>query len=506
MTILLQNFPTEILETILGNLCLHCHDGSATSVPDLDTPCGREDQRSLAALCRMSRSLCNVAQPILFHQFSISSHHGSSQSTRPGAHLFQFIRTLSTRPDLARAVRAVELLPPPGWKDAYSVDEPTWDAWRRRWRRRDWDSDEEEDEAMIRMSEQERETLPLTDLVPSLVGMTTKLEYLRLVAPSQDKFDGWCDDVVPVLERMRVLELVSSSSSSSSDQHFRMVDLPNVVRVMPNLQSLRASSQMRLSCTHHFSLDDSRHAYGPNLCSHRPWEIIPAGLTKAVLGHVDLFRLGTLLDSCSRLEDLEMFLAPGTYDWENAMPSDGALVAARPSLRRLVVTMHDWLGWTRFPGMFEKKTGGAGIAYQANMAFRKMEVLEELAVDQCLLHADVVHATTGGDGESEGLGVDKLSAALPDSLRSLHVGYVVSWQHLQPQLRDLVARRKAGYFPDLTTIRVDPYIPVSNAHLAAERAVMADLGIKFVVGTNQPIRSGQSQQMLTPSAGSRFED
>lgn len=476
MAPLLQNFPTEILESIFGNLCIHCDHLGAACIPDLDTVCGRENKQSLARLCQMSRSLCSVAQPILFHYFTMNN---TAAVRNPKARLFKFMRGLSLRPDLTYVVRAIELLPPPDWNDAYPVDHPTWDALRQR-----------HPSSEIGNTGNQL-VLPLGHIAPSLINLAPNLEYLRLMAPSLDKFEGWCD--LEPLSRMRVLEVVSPC-----DQHFRMVDLPNVFRVLPNLEVFRGSSSMRLSCTHHFS-GQNMHAYAPNLCEHKPWEIVPPTVTKAIVGHVDIFRLSTLLDNCPQLEDLEMFLVPGTYDWENNMPQDGALVSARGSLRRLVVTMHDWLGWTRFPGMFEKKTTPAGIYGQANMAFRKMDVLEDLAVDQCLLHADVVHAT-GGEA------VDRLSLALPESLKSLHVGYVVSWKHLQPQLRDLATRRKAGYFENLTTIRVDPYVQISNADLAAERNFLAESGIDFIIGTNQPIRSGQSQQMLTPSPGSRYNE
>lgn len=476
MSPLLQNFPTEILEAIFENLCIHCQHPHAASIPDFDTRCGREDKQALASLCQTSRSICSVAQPMLFHYFNINNIAGS---TRPKATLHKFVRALYLRPDLAHAVRAIELLPPPNWNDAYPVDRATWHALR---------NNQEYDENGIT---DVRPSVPLARIAPLVTKLSPNLEYLRLIAPSLDKFEGW-GDIAP-LSRMRVLEVVSPC-----DQHFRMVDLPNVFRALPNLEIFRGSHHMRLSCAHHFS-GQQMHAFAPNLCDHRPWEIVPPTLTKAIVGHVDLFRLGTLFDNCPNLEDLEMFLVPGTYDWENVMPPDGALVSARGSLRRLVVTMHDWLGWIRFPGMFEKKTGAGGISYRANMAFRKMPILEDLAVDQCLLHADVVHAT-------EGQAVDQLSLALPDSLRSLHVGYVVSWQHLQPQIRNLAARRKAGYFQSLATVRVDPYIPIPKADLEAERRLMGELGIDFVIGTNQPVQHGQSQQMLTISPGSRYND
>ncbi|KAI1291260.1 hypothetical protein F5Y03DRAFT_44418 [Xylaria venustula] len=76
---MLSNLPTEILSLIFKNFCLHCRELDADGVPEVYY-LGKQQKRfepswysldlqALYSTCLVSRRLCDIAQPILYHEF-----------------------------------------------------------------------------------------------------------------------------------------------------------------------------------------------------------------------------------------------------------------------------------------------------------------------------------------------------------------------------------------------------------------------------------------------------
>lgn len=126
----LTTLPTETLELIFSNFCLHCRSTSepnagspgASSLPDAyfqghhqhhhqhpDEPSWYSlDRHALFSLCLMSRRLRDIAQPVLYHEFAL----GAGDSWRSTHYAWEgrlpsFLRTVTERRDLAHLVRRV---------------------------------------------------------------------------------------------------------------------------------------------------------------------------------------------------------------------------------------------------------------------------------------------------------------------------------------------------------------------------------------------------------------
>jgi hypothetical protein len=113
----LTELPNEILSLILGWFCLHCrggvtpqaffpHTGQQPTRPSWYS----RDCQSLHSACLVSARLRDVAQPILYHQFSPA--YGDSERSRRyqwSSRLLPFLCTVTGRPDLAAQVRHLHL-------------------------------------------------------------------------------------------------------------------------------------------------------------------------------------------------------------------------------------------------------------------------------------------------------------------------------------------------------------------------------------------------------------
>jgi hypothetical protein len=110
----LSGLPVEILSLILSNFCLHCREPQEIPEPyvpdrqqELDQPSWYSlDLQALYSSCLVSRRLCQIAQPILYHEFVPA--YGDSWRSRKyswNGRLSCFLRTVALRRDLAALVR-----------------------------------------------------------------------------------------------------------------------------------------------------------------------------------------------------------------------------------------------------------------------------------------------------------------------------------------------------------------------------------------------------------------
>ncbi|RSM07840.1 hypothetical protein CDV31_008430 [Fusarium ambrosium] len=110
----LTDLPSELLHLIFGHFCLHCRGGFRepyfveNDVGHDQSEAYLRDRHSLFSLCLVSRRMRDVAQPVLHHEFVLGYAHLQPRWTYSWwGRLTSFIRTVSTRRDLAALVKTV---------------------------------------------------------------------------------------------------------------------------------------------------------------------------------------------------------------------------------------------------------------------------------------------------------------------------------------------------------------------------------------------------------------
>ncbi|KAL2863816.1 uncharacterized protein BJX67DRAFT_235161 [Aspergillus lucknowensis] len=118
----LSTLPVETLQQILGHFCLHCTRDPSAEPPLAYLHDGDQapDERSwyslqrhtLFSVCLLSKRLCSVAQPILYHEFILGYGDSwrSDHYTWDGR-LTSFIIAIARRRDLATLVKRVYIHP-----------------------------------------------------------------------------------------------------------------------------------------------------------------------------------------------------------------------------------------------------------------------------------------------------------------------------------------------------------------------------------------------------------
>ncbi|KAK7215114.1 hypothetical protein V2G26_003117 [Clonostachys chloroleuca] len=103
----LTSLPPEILQVIFSNFCEHC-----ASIKWLDDAKKRPQsggQAILRRLCKVSKLVCSIAQPILFHVFAfdVMRRDDHVRSFRRTAYFF--LRSISMSPHLGGNVKALDI-------------------------------------------------------------------------------------------------------------------------------------------------------------------------------------------------------------------------------------------------------------------------------------------------------------------------------------------------------------------------------------------------------------
>ncbi|KAK1765460.1 hypothetical protein QBC33DRAFT_544346 [Phialemonium atrogriseum] len=114
----LYDLPNEVLSLILGNFCLHCRNPQETPLAyfpgaqqEREQPSWYSlDRQALYSTCLVSRTLRDIAQAILYHEFA----PGYGDSWRSMQYTWEwrltnFLRTVTLRQDLAALVRRLYL-------------------------------------------------------------------------------------------------------------------------------------------------------------------------------------------------------------------------------------------------------------------------------------------------------------------------------------------------------------------------------------------------------------
>ena len=112
----LLHLPVELLNKVFEFLCLHCQS-DPNVVADYDTPDAWESNRSLARICRVCRTTCLIAQPILFHYYAsgnmqkITGFREISNIPEEDDLLPSFLCSILQQPKLSRAVKVLSFVP-----------------------------------------------------------------------------------------------------------------------------------------------------------------------------------------------------------------------------------------------------------------------------------------------------------------------------------------------------------------------------------------------------------
>lgn len=476
----LIDLAPEILVLIFSHFCSHCQYGKINEIPEYNTVQDFQNQAALAAMCLTHSSIRSIAQPILHHFFVLNATNLTKMQNKIlQPRVASFIRTLAQRPDLGKSVRALDLHP--------MVH--TYDSWKTMITPDIWKSLPEETYARFAGNAEIARSITLRHVdgraanfgVTSviLLSLAPDLEYLVYEVGS---FQRMLDLVQPPMTKLRVLYPIRTS------QHMLVGHkLGNLFRLFPKIQALLASSAT-INCAHHF---DS-HSDQPKVCHHRPWEIFPQSLRKISWDSVSITTLGRIFDHCP-LQDLELSVYINqNWAWELVAPPGGAFENLRATLRRLVVTSQ-FSRYVSKPEEFEVVTAPDGLVARAHLSLRQLKRLEILEIDQLYLHAELRSHTE--------YSAQQLSAVFPESLKALHVGYVVAWSPLKVQLQDLVRARSSGRLKSLSIVQADFWSSdtrESNGDdIANITATLASVGIRFFVG----IASRTSRSLFPPPLG-----
>lgn len=113
----LDQISVDLLNLIFTNLCHHCQKPHNFVSVDEDTAV--ENKRALARLCRTSKAVCTVVQPILYHYYATGNvrkvgmpyrEHWNDVVKWDYNFLPQFLHTIISRPDLAESVKSLQII------------------------------------------------------------------------------------------------------------------------------------------------------------------------------------------------------------------------------------------------------------------------------------------------------------------------------------------------------------------------------------------------------------
>ncbi|OTB16168.1 hypothetical protein K445DRAFT_375442 [Daldinia sp. EC12] len=114
----MESLPVELLIEVFSHFCFHCQHPGIFPNADLDETCS--GKKSLSRLCLMSKTICAVAQPILYHYYATGNtrieiklyqgYDGIAACPKKPDFLPQFVRTLTQRPDLALNISTMQIV------------------------------------------------------------------------------------------------------------------------------------------------------------------------------------------------------------------------------------------------------------------------------------------------------------------------------------------------------------------------------------------------------------
>ncbi|EQL02818.1 hypothetical protein G6O67_005343 [Ophiocordyceps sinensis] len=462
----MESLPTEILQHISRYLCFHCLRPGV--FPNADSHLVCLDKRSLSRLCRTSRRMCAIAQPILYHYYATGNlpveagfglQHtvgGISEDDK----LPLFLRTLLQRPDLAAHIRALQLVQCQILK---------------------WYPDDLARALGIKMRQ--------LDIMPPKNGASLQLRSCDAHAPDVDiiaslRRHAWLEQLAVALSPGLEMLLVAQTNGSQFFRHAKQL-------VIPRLRTLAIrgySGQYYFSgaislittapCLETLYLLDCFYYTGWSGVFDAPLQSILANLRRLVVSDLRAQHLERLLGSCSQLQDLEYYQRRGASIW-NVGQVVQSLMPAKDTLRRLyfacLPTASIWFDQRNHlePGEAFHISRGPAHGYEDALTvsydtsaielLSEFAQLEELGLDQASIYSPINNDPETNPG--------RLARLLPPRLQRLRVMYV--YRGMAGDLCRL-GREAAVSSPELTHVRLGEAIfvmPGREAGVAQMRRV-----------------------------------
>ncbi|PSN71121.1 hypothetical protein BS50DRAFT_584658 [Corynespora cassiicola Philippines] len=425
----------------------------------------RENKKTLSRLSRVCRKLHEICIPILYHYYATA---GIQTEWRQ---IVCFAQNLLEQPHLRKFVKALAIT---GIEELeYGSEQENIVMEILEAGNRDFSRVCSPYSYGIRCS---RETLDR--LIVAMAEPT--LEYLLLTRPSDNtvfksEYHEWT--TLGSLSRLEVLPL----TGSDEEEVLIVADCGSAGNIF---------SDPRVYCQNLY--DD----YYP------PWK----NIRRLSLNGLDPGPLEMILGHCPQLEDLELY--------NNAVldgidtPLVRNLNSCRKTLRRLVLSVYSkpddllepWNADTVEECQEIENRNAADKYHRHNflvidpsslkigLSFEEFSSLSILEIDQGLLYGlTMMKWEKKFHPDREGVEKDLVSS-LPQSLQVLHVGFVMSWEHIYHDLLELAKTRQVGSFPHLSTICVDP-LEVPELIIFSEEAqhlisVLKESDIYFCMGRN----------------------
>ncbi|KAK0648141.1 hypothetical protein B0T16DRAFT_455637 [Cercophora newfieldiana] len=445
----LLNLPKEILCEICAYLCAHCC-GTIHSFPESKNTNARRPTHDLAALCRTSHHLYNVAKSYLYHFI-----RWTAEQTRTPP-LFELTNEVITSPELVQSIRAIEYHCPN--RTTLSLNDRPFEYIESSGCR---PLALGEPTSLFPVSPQwhqfrngnDTESRAKPDVLQLLLTNATNVKEMKLTLNSSMEFPPqWLLRAELFLSSLRTLHVVAGKGS-----HHLTID--PLLQLAPNLERLSLSG----------------------LGNPRPFPPSPAfeltNLTDLRLGGCEILGrrfLRQLIYNCARLKVFAMCFPVDEFDYDRTLPI----------LRRYAVTL---LGKRHMASLRSLCLGfdhGYPRRRFRGLYLRDFEMLERFCVtlddimdrdtDSKIRDIQLALAQPSSDPSEPQCQDDFLAEALPESIKELYLtdeldlfrnSHVISANMLiSVNLWGLDTALRNGRFPNLQEVAISRSIwkPVAN--------------------------------------------
>lgn len=472
-----NSLPNEIISQISSYLCSHCQNPGV--FPNSNTTSARTSKATLARLCRTSKRLRSIAQPILFHYYAsgnlarsvdtaFSAHHADWNSeywNLEDDKLPAFVRTLITRPDLAACVESLQLQGsgvqdvctpalmqllgdagtalgfklPTGWR---------WGGWSD-----DWTGFEYGDDGSGIFNQNR---LGFHDWLMGLaIALTPRTQTLMYMYETPDDLDNsdWFADTKTVMPALKTLAL-----RGASGWDYYLFDIHPFLTAAPNLETFYAldcRGNMIAGTIFSFLDELDGESWTRNLAVGK--------LRKMVLDEVPKAVFEKLMQRCAELEDLVYYL----HSWHDCPDIARAFAQMEKRLKKLCFGFLPPPVLTSYESLLEDDDY-RNITPVTSL--REFTQIEELVIDQALLAR-----------RPEGSTDTRLETLLPPSIRSVYFTYV--YKTMYSDLMHL-ASAAPGSFPRLRTVKIGLVTPIPPErvreieHMKTVEGAFASVGVR----------------------------